>query len=297
MLGIKSYSAKVKTMKIGFFGTGLMGQAMVKKLLQGELPVIAYNRTESKLESLKALGADITTDPTQAIREADCLILMLADAIAIEEVILADPSLLANRTVIQMATIAPSQSKNILQAVQKAQGDYLEAPVLGSIPQVKEGTLQVMVGATEVQFQQWSSLLQHFGKPDYIGEVGTASALKLALNQLIASLTSAFSLSLGFVQREGVSVDKFMEILRESALYSPTFDKKLERMQNRDFSNPNFPTKHLLKDTDLFLNQAQADSLNVSSLEGVQKIVQKAIELGLSNVDYSSVFSAINPPE
>lgn len=284
-------------MKIGFFGTGLMGQAMVKKLLQAEVSAIAYNRTESKLESLKALGAEITTDPTEAIKEADCLILMLADAPAIEEVILADPSLLANRTVIQMATIAPSQSKNILQAVQQAQGDYLEAPVLGSIPQVNEGTLQVMVGATEAQFQQWSSLLENFGKLDYIGEVGTASALKLALNQLIASLTSAFSLSLGFVQREGVEVNKFMEILRESALYAPTFDKKLERMEKRDFSDPNFPTKHLLKDTNLFLNQAHADGLNVSSLEGVQEIVQKAIELGLSEVDYSSIFSAINPPE
>jgi len=62
-----------------------------------------------------------------------------------------------------------------------------------------------------------------------MGEVGSAAAVKLALNQLIASLTAAFSLSLGFVQRQGTDVELFMQILRQSALYAPTFDKKFPR--------------------------------------------------------------------
>jgi len=77
--------------------------------------------------------------------------------------------------------------------------------VLGSIPEAKNGTLLVMVGATEKQFHQWSNLLAYFGqKPMLIGAVETAAALKLALNQLIASLTSAFGLSLAFLSQQGV---------------------------------------------------------------------------------------------
>jgi 3-hydroxyisobutyrate dehydrogenase len=127
--------------------------------------------------------------------------------------------------------------------------------------------------------------------------VGSAAAAKLALNQLIASLTSAFALSLGFVERQGVEVEQFMQILRQSALYAPTFDKKLQQMRDRNYANPNFPTKHLLKDTNLFLTEAQSIGLNVSSLEGVRKVLETAQQLGLSEADYSSLFSAITPEE
>ncbi|MGB7442256.1 MAG: NAD(P)-dependent oxidoreductase [Coleofasciculaceae cyanobacterium] len=287
-------------MKIGFLGTGLMGEPMAEKLLQAGLEVVAYNRTKSKLEPLKKSGAEIANSPEDAIATADCLILMLTNAEAIEQVLLSDESLphLSGCTVIQMSTIAPSESREIEKAVNAAGGDYLEAPVLGSIPQVKSGELQVMVGATPELFNKWSDLLKNFGpEPILIGEVGSASALKLALNQLIASLTSAFALSLGFIQRQGVDVEKFMDILRESALYAPTFDKKLKRMVEGNYANPNFPSKHLLKDTDLFLKEAQLVEQNVSSLEGVRKVIDMALQLGLADQDYSALFAAVNPKQ
>ena len=115
------------------------------------------------------------------------------------------------------------------------------------------------------------------------------------MNQLIASLTAAFSLSLGLVEKEGVEIEKFMKILRQSALYAPTFDKKMSRMLDRNFANPNFPTKHLLKDTNLFLQEAEEIGLDIIGLEGTKKIIQKAIESGFSDADYSAIFAAINP--
>lgn len=284
-------------MTIGLLGTGLMGKPLAERLLQANLPVIAYNRTVSKVVELQTRGATIGKTPLEVIQASDILILMLTNAKAIQEVILSPdtaPSL-QNRTVIQMGTISPDESREIQREVEKNGGEYLEAPVLGSIPEAKAGTLLVMVGASEAQFQQWEGILQHFGaEPQYIGEVGTASALKLALNQLIATLTSGFALSLGLIKRQGVEIEKFMGILRESALYAPTFDKKLGRMSERNFTNPNFPTKHLLKDVDLFLNQAEASGLNTEGLKGIRQIIQQTIELGLSESDYSALFSAIN---
>lgn len=287
-------------MKVGFLGTGLMGQPMAQRLLDAKLSVTVYNRTQSKLEPLRASGAEIADSPPEAIAASDCVILMLANAKAIQDVLLSEESRqkLSGCTVIQMSTIAPTESREICDAVVAAGGDYLEAPVLGSIPQVKSGELQVMVGASSEQFQKWSEFLKHFGpEPVLIGSVGSASAMKLALNQLIASLTTAFALSLGFVQEQGVEVEKFMQILRQSALYAPTFDKKLQQMLEGNYANPNFPTKHLLKDTNLFLTEAQSVNLNVSSLEGVRQVLEIAQQLGLSEADYSSLFVAINPKQ
>ncbi|MDY7021671.1 MAG: NAD(P)-dependent oxidoreductase [Cyanobacteriota bacterium] len=284
-------------MKIGLIGTGLMGQPMALRLVEANFEVIAYNRTASKLESLKRSGVQVADSPQSLIAASRCIILMLADGLAIETVLLSLESQhkLLGKTVIQMGTIAPQESRSIAEQVTKLGGEYLEAPVLGSIPQVKAGTLQVMVGATEAQFEQWKQLLATFGEPMLIGSVGAAAATKLALNQLIAALTSAFGLSLNFVQHQGADVEKFMQILRESALYAPTFDKKLQRMQEGNYANPNFPTKHLLKDTNLFLKEATTLGLNASSLEGVKSLIEVALELGKADDDYSALFEGIKP--
>ncbi len=284
-------------MKIGVLGTGLMGQPMALRLLEASHSVTVYNRTKSKLQPLEDAGAKVADSASEVIQQTDCVILMLSDAAAIAESLLSDAakSHLANRTIIQMGTIAPTESLSIRDAVSEAGGEYLEAPVLGSIPQVKTGELIVMVGSTKAQFDQYFELLKCYSlEPMYIGEVGTAAAMKLALNQLIVGLTSTFALSLSFAQKQGVEIKQFMSVVRQSALYAPTFDKKLDRMCDRNFANPNFPTKHLLKDTNLFLNQAAELDLNTSSLKGIKQIIEQAIALGLGDLDYSAIYSAIN---
>ncbi len=284
-------------MKVAFLGTGLMGLPMATCLLKNNIDLIAYNRTPEKLESLKAAGAQVTTEPREAIIAADCIILMLTNAAAIYSVLLSDMCwrTLSERTVIQMGTITPTESKQIRDAVISAGGEYLEAPVLGSIPEAKSGKLIAMVGSQRQEYQRYLDLLKNFSsEPVHIGPVGTAAALKLSLNQLIASLTSAFSLSLSFAKIHDVDIDIFMRILRESTLYAPIFDQKLLRIKNEDFTNPNFSTKNLLKDTNLFIDESKNIGLNISSIEGVRKILEKAIKLSLANADYSSVFAAIN---
>lgn len=277
-----------------------MGQPMALKLLQGNEDAIAYNRTKSKLQPIQEAGGTIADSAMEVVKQADCIILMLTDAAAIAETILSSPAkdYLSGRTIIQMGTIASTESKTIRDRVVEAGGEYFEAPVLGSIPQAKAGELLVMVGSTPEQFERYQTLLQHYSpEPMYIGDVGTAAAMKLALNQLIPCLISSFSLSLGLVRHLGVDEEKFMSVLRKSAIYAPTFDKKLPRMRDRDFSNPNFPTKHLLKDTDLIINEAAELGLNTSHIEGVRQVITKALEMGLDDLDYSSIYSAIDPPE
>jgi len=85
-----------------------------------------------------------------------------------------------------------------------------------------------------------------------------------------------------------------MKIVRDSALYAPTFDKKLSRMIDRDFSKPNFPTKHLAKDTQLFLTVAKQLGLETCALEGIDKLLDKTLEQGLANTDYSAIYSGVS---
>ncbi len=289
-------------MQVGFIGTGLMGAPMVIRLLEGGHTVTAYNRTASKLEPLQEAGVviasgcplGIAASPAQVIHSSDVILLMLTNAAAIHELLLTSTtSALSGRTVIQMGTIAPAESKAISEQVEAIGGTYLEAPVLGSIPEAKAGTLLVMAGATPQDFDNQLPLLKAFGPdPLLIGPVGTAAALKLALNQLIGGLTTAFATSLSFCQTYGVEVDTFMQILRNSALYAPTFDKKLTRMLDQSFENPNFPTKHLLKDMALFQQAAQAEGLPTENITAIQTVIQRAMAQ-FAEADYSALYTAV----
>ncbi|MGE5410411.1 MAG: NAD(P)-dependent oxidoreductase, partial [Clostridiales bacterium] len=182
----------------------------------------------------------------------------------------------------------------IMHQVEELNGHYIEAPVLGSITQVKEGKLIVMVGGNKDDYEKCKLLLSAFG-PDimYIGEVGKAAAVKIALNQMIASLTASFSLSLSIIMKENIDVEQFMSILRKSALYAKTFDAKLDNMINDNFSKVNFPAKHLLKDINLALGESESLGIEAVVLKAVREIVKRTIDSGSSDKDYSVMFNEI----
>ena len=286
-------------MKLALLGTGLMGRPMAARLLKMGHALTAYNRTREKAEPVAEAGVHMADTPWEAVESAECIILMLADAGAIRSLLLpAEGSrpLMAGRTIIQMGTVSPDQSLALKKDIELEGAEYLEAPVLGSFPEVEKGELVVMVGADSEQYSRWAPLLSAFSpEPFHVGPVPKAAALKLALNQLIAALTAAFSLSLGMVQRRNVDPELFMKILRNSALYARQFDKKMDRMLARDFSEPHFPTRHLLKDIRLMLAEGKSVGLETESLEGIEKVVEKAIRMGWKDTDYSSLYNAVNP--
>lgn len=283
-------------MNITFFGTGLMGQPLAARLLQAGHSLTVWNRSAEKTREMAVAGAKIADSPAKALIHSDIAFTMLSDAAALREVLLSQParSQLQGRTIIQMATIGPRQSRELATELHALGTEYLEAPVLGSIPETRNGKLLIMAGGPEALYNRVAPLLQVLGSPRRVGEIGQAAALKLALNQLIAGLTTSFALSLGFVREQGVPVDSFMEILRQSALYAPTFDKKLQRMLDRDYSNPNFPTRHLLKDVRLFLAESAGLPLDPAALDGMRGILERAISQGLADRDYSALYDAVH---
>lgn len=284
---------------IAFLGTGLMGRPMAARLLAAGYPVSVWNRTASKTAPLAHRGAAVAEAPAEAIRSADAVVLMLADAPAIAATLL-DPAScaeLGGRTVIQMGTIAPAESLELAGEVTRLGANYLEAPVLGSIPEAEAGRLLVMVGSDPESFHQWLAVLEVFGgEPRLIGPPGRAAALKLALNQLIATITTAYAVGLGMVRGAGIDVDLWADVVRSSALYAPAFDKKLPAMIERSFLPANFPVRHLLKDVRLARADAARVGLYTPHLAGLEEILERAVEADLGDADYSALAAAIEPP-
>jgi 3-hydroxyisobutyrate dehydrogenase len=325
-------------MGIGLMGHAFVERFISCSAENDDFTIAVYNRSPEKLDDLKHSGIDICDSAEGLIDNSQVIILMASDASAIDALLPLGssdlgssdlgssdlgssdldsvdsgsvgsdsasfesaeprPASLAGKTILQMATIAPQQSRDLSAAVQRCGGRYLEAPVLGSIPEAKQGSLIIMAGGRREVFDDVLPVLKVLGSaPRYIGEAGSAAALKLAMNQLIAALTAGFSLSLAYAMKNGVDTDLFMDTVRDSALYAKTYDKKLDKYLSRDFGTANFSTRHLLKDIRLFIEDAQTAGLDTDALEGIERITGKAVDSGMASMDYSSIFEMISPAE
>lgn len=278
-------------MTIALLGTGLLGTAIGQRFLQQGEALWVWNRHPERLEPLVALGAKAAKSAAEAVAQAEVVVSVLSDGPVCRSVLIDQAgAALQGRLLINLATIAPDESVALAAAAANQGGRFLEAPVLGSRPEALAGTLQVMAGGEPEVFEEALPVLRLLAaEPRLLGPVGSGLITKLALNQLIASLTHAFSLSLHLVQNAGGDVNAFMELLRGSALYAPTFDKKLSKLLADDFANPNFPTAHLRKDLLLFLASARQQGLNVGGLEGLAELLQQAEATAIDTLDYSAL--------
>ena len=285
-------------MKTAVLGLGLLGAEIALRLQREGFEVTGWNRSPDKAAVLAKAGLSTAPTPAEALAESEAVVLVLSDATAIRESLFqSDPTPnLTGRVCIQMGTIAPQESRNLAEDIATAGGAYLEAPVLGSLPEAREGRLILMAGGEPALFDRCLPLLRALGQdPQRIGAVGQAAALKLAMNQLIAGLTATFALSLGLVRAEGIEVEQFMTLLRASALYAPTFDKKLTKYLNQDYAGANFPLKHLLKDVRLFRRVAQDAGMDTAMVTAIEAACIRALDQGYGDQDYSALYEAMSP--
>jgi len=285
----------INKQKIGLIGLGAMGKALADNMLEHGIYLGVWNRSKEKTTAYTD-DAQVTIHPSPAklFDSVDAVILMITDFTAIKET-LKDVNSFEGKTIIQMGTISPSESVSLHKMITQQKGTYFEAPLLGSIPDIKAGKLIMMIGGEKKNLSDWKWLFSLFGpKPLYVGAIGHAATLKLSMNQLIGSLTCAFSASLALILKKDINLDVFMEVVRDSALYAPTFDKKLGKMLDNDFKNGNFSTKHLLKDLNLFIQESESYDIETRSVIGSRDITELTVNDNKQDDDYSAVFSTIN---
>lgn len=281
-------------MSVAILGMGIIGREMARSLASSGESVAVFNRTPLNEKDLSMDNITVADNAREAISKADTVLLTLADYPAIEDVLFREEISFGGKGIIQMGTISPRESQELRDRVVHQSGCYLESPFLGSRKEIQMRTVQLLIGAEPDEFERYKPIFQQLSDQIYyIGSVGQAAALKLALNQLIAVHAVGFSLSLGIIQNSGVGTELFMDILKSSALYAPMYDKKLNNWLNTKYSDPNFSTKHLLKDVDLILKHARHIGLETQAIESIQKIVDRAVTSGYGDLDYSSVFETI----
>src|SRR6266850_488362 len=137
-------------MKIGFIGTGTMGQPMVANLVKKGFAVVAYDAVPAALAGAVKAGATAATSSAEAARAGEMVITMLPSSSHVEAVYLGAGGVLegiaGGRLCVDMSTIDPSVSRRVAAALAAKKVRFLDAPVSGGVPRATDGTLAIMVG-------------------------------------------------------------------------------------------------------------------------------------------------------
>ncbi len=227
-------------MIIAFLGTGLMGFPMAKKLLNAGFNLHIYNRSYDKTAALQQLGATPFKCPKQAIKNADIIITMLADA-NIQEQVLFNPATLAacksNSLIIDMGSIAPDTAIEHAKQASKFHLCYLDAPVSGGTQGAENAELVIMVGGNKKDLRRAEPIFQALGKNTvHIGATGTGQIAKCANQAIVAITIGAVSEALLLAHQGGANISAVRNALLGGFAASKVLEQHGQRMLDRNFT-------------------------------------------------------------
>ena len=281
---------------IGFIGIGLMGFPMAKNLLKAGYKLKVFNRSQDKAERLKEFGAYISTSIHDAVNNADIIITMLTDDVAVEKVMSSDEfikNIKSKATVIDMSSINPIISKKYAEILEKKNINYLDAPVSGGTIGAEEASLAIMVGGEESIFSQCFDLLKVLGNPTLVGPVSSGQISKLA-NQIIVGVTiGAVAEAVTLCEKSGTNPSKMIKALSGGWADSKILQTHGKRMINKDFS-PKGKTSTQFKDMTNIINAGKAAELHLPISSLIKEMYKNLVKDGHGNADHSSLYNEIN---
>ena len=283
--------------RIAFLGLGIMGGPMAANLVSAGFQVTVLNRTRERAEAfVEEHGGDtrIAHTPAQAAASAQLVITMVPDAPQVEEVLFGPDGAAEGLSMIDLAvdmsTIAPTAVRRIADRLRSERGAaFLDAPVTGSRPKAKDGTLTIMVGGEAGDFERARPAFDAMGElVVHVGPQGHGAMVKLINNTLAAVNAAAVAEALVLAQRAGVDVDSLLHVAESGSGDSAMLRLKARPMLEHDLE-PLFKLAHMLKDVRHCLEEARALGVGTPVAERAAELYAQADERGLGNADFAGI--------
>jgi 3-hydroxyisobutyrate dehydrogenase-like beta-hydroxyacid dehydrogenase len=247
-------------MKIGFIGTGHMGNPIARHLIRAGHTVTVHDTRQEATANLIELGADWGDSPAAAAEGADAVFTSLPGPPEVDEAVLGEGGILESArdgmTHIDLSTNLPSAVRRI-SSMERAKGmSFLDAPLSGMQVGAEEGTLTIFVGGEESTLEAMRPLLETFGKNIFhTGPIGTGNILKLTNNMMIHSSAILVYEALAIGVKAGIDPERLYEIWNLST--SSRFVQGIPRLLERQFENPSFTLALTAKDVALCVEAAR----------------------------------------
>lgn len=278
----------------GLIGIGLMGTALAERLLAAGKPVLGWDVAANRRAALAQIGGTCATSTHQIFSQCDCVLLSLPSHETVASVLdNAVASIRTGQIIVDTSTGDPAAA--ILQAERLAERgvEYLDATISGSSQQLRDGTAVFLIGGTTDAFEKCRLLLSVLtSKAFHTGLVGSGARMKLVTNLVLGLNRAALAEGLCFARQLGLDLQQSLFLLRESMAYSRIMDTKGEKMLTGDFT-PQAKLSQHLKDVRLMLQSAHEANGALPLTETHQILLERAVEMGLGELDNSAIVRAI----
>src|SRR5437868_11758128 len=268
---------------IGVIGLGIIGRAIAAHLRRTDFLVFVWNRSPRPVPNFVGSLGELA-EMCNYIQ-----IFVSDDEALLQTVEQLSESLTPRHLVLAHSTVAPDSMRAAAEIVKRRRARFVEASFTGSKPAAEKGELVYYVGGADAVLREARPILEASSKEIiHIGEIGQASAIKIATNMITAASVQAAAEALALVQALGVPLEKFVEAIRANSSHSTTLAMKLPKMLSRDFE-PHFSAKHMLKDMQIANQIGLSNYLDLGVTAAARDQLLEQMHWGHGDDDYSVI--------
>lgn len=274
--------------KIGFIGVGIMGKSMVRNLMKHGFELSIYARNKQKVEDVIAEGAVFHPSIAECVAGCDAVLTIVGYPSDVEQVYLGEGGILSHAKpgtyLVDMTTSSPKLAQTIYEKAKEKGMHALDAPVTGGDIGAKNGTLAILVGGDEADFEICKPIFEAMGQNiRYQGPAGCGQHAKLANQIMIAGTISGLCEALAYARKKGLNLDTLLASVSTGAAASRQLDTASPKILAEDY-NPGFFIKHFIKDMKLAKEEAAAEGLVLEVLSTALANYQELEEKGFGDL-------------
>lgn len=285
--------------KVAFLGTGIMGSAMVRRLLACGHEVAVYNRTARKAAPLEEAGAALARSATDAVTGASFVVSMVGDDEASREIWLGARGALAGRPsadaiAIEHSTLSHDWVRELNHVLSNAGVPFIDAPVTGGPDGAAAGELTVLAGAEGTALERARPLLRAYARElVHFGPPGAGTAYKLIVNLIATAQITALAEGMSAAERAGLDLTLVAATLSKGTVASPVARYLAERIAQGDHDHVYFATRWRSKDANYGLRLAAELGQPVPTCEAAGKLFDLAMRAGLAEKNSSVIVEVL----
>ena len=277
---------------VGWLGTGRMGQAMVRRLLEGGAEVTVWNRTVEKTNVLIEAGASRATELSE-LAHREVVFVMVARPSDLEEVVGVDSGLLSGserpRVVVACATVDPETSARVRSLLHEYGVEYLAAPISGNPHVVADAKSTFVVSGPRATYEEFAPLLGAIARASvWVGEHEEAMTVKICHNLYLGLIAQSVAEVTVLAEKSGVDRSRFLDFLNVTGLATPWVRNRTADLLALDWT-PTFTTELLRKDFELGMDRARHVEAPMPLAAGLLQLLQVAIGRGYRDADFRSL--------
>jgi len=265
---------------------------MARRLIEAGLDVRVWNRSADRADAFRDSPARVADSPQNAVDGADVILTMLFDESAVRDVIgRAVPGASRGAVWMQSSTVGVAGATRLSEWAQENGLRYVDAPMLGTKDPAEKGALTALLAGDADAVSVIGPVLEAVSsRAVHAGDAApAASALKLAANAWIATITAGIGQSLTIAAHLGIPASLVLEALHGTGPDSAYVQLKGRDVLSGEF-DPQFAVAGLLKD--IRLAQAETPSMNDALLEALEGLYARAVDLGAGHEDIAAVWKA-----